>query len=86
MDVPDWVGVAVALIPLWALLIYGVLRLTGRVGKSEGLPPGRTGGMSRIRPVSGIPLSDAPEYARKLNEGAAKEERNDGEAASQNSE
>ena len=69
MDVPGWLGVAVALIPIWALLIYAVLRLTGRIGKPAGLPPGRSGGIGRISRASGIPLSDAPEYGRKLNEG-----------------
>lgn len=72
MKVSDWVGIVVALIPLWALLIFAVLRLTGRVGKPPGLPPGRTGGMSRIHRLSGVPLSDAPEYARKLNEEQAR--------------
>ena len=74
MEVPDWVGIVVMLIPLWALLIYAVLRLRGKVDKPKGLPPGRSGGMSSIGPVTGAPLSDAPYYARKLNEEQARKE------------
>jgi hypothetical protein len=69
---PEWLGIVVFLIPLLALLIYGVLRLSGRVREPPGLPPGRRGGASRIG-HSGVPLSDAPYYARKLNEEAEQE-------------
>lgn len=74
MDGMSWIGLIVALTPLWALIIYGVLRLTGRVSKPKGLPAGRRGGMGAIDAATGVPLSDAPYYAHDLNRKKAEEE------------
>jgi len=65
MDGGDWFGLIAVPTPLLALLIYFALRLTGKVGKPEGLPPGRRGGVNRIGAMRGAPLSDAPYYAKE---------------------
>lgn len=82
MELIDWVGLFFALTPLWAGLVYGVLRLTGRWPKPEGVPPGRRGGMSGPT-WSGVPLGDAPAYGHRLKKQAEEEARKnpgDGEA------
>jgi hypothetical protein len=65
MDGGDWFGLIAALTPLLALLIYFVLRLTGKVSKPEGLPTGRRGGVNRLGAMRGAPLSDAPYYSKE---------------------
>ena len=64
MEARDWIGLVVVLAPVLIGLAYGLLRLIGRIPPPEGLPPGRRGGMSRVRPSG--PLTDAPAYAQKL--------------------
>jgi hypothetical protein len=65
VELGDWIGIFFGLTPVWAGLVYGFLRLTGRWGKPEGVPPGRRGGMSPYGLMGGAPLSDAPYYARR---------------------
>lgn len=72
MELSEWVGILFALTPVWVGLVYGILRLTKRVGPPEGLPPGRVGGMSR-QSMSGGPWTDAPAYAQKLKREAEAE-------------
>ena len=77
----DWVGLFFVLTPVWAALVYGVMRLTRRWSKPEGVPPGRYGGMG----VFGVPGGDAPAYGHRLKREAEEEARKkagDGEATS----
>ena len=72
MEPLDWIGLFFALAPVWIGIGYGLLRLTGRVSRPEGVPQGRHGGMGRID-MAGAPLSDAPAYARELKRREAEE-------------
>jgi hypothetical protein len=74
VELIDWVGLFFALTPLWAGLFYGLMRLTGRWPRPDGVPPGRYGGMGHLR----VPGGDAPAYGHKLKREA--DEHEDGDA------
>ena len=63
MEPAEWIGLFFVLTPVWGGLVYGILRLTGRWQKPEGVPPGRHGGMGTIMRLPG---GDAPAYAQRL--------------------
>ena len=72
MDTGDWLAIAVIATPLTVALLYGLLRVMGRIEKAPGLKPGRRGGAGRMG-MSGVPLSDAP----YLDHSETDEERNE---------
>ena len=69
MDGSDWFGLVWLSVPVLSVLIYVALRLARKVGKPEGLPPGRRGGVSRHpAPVSDAPFLSHEEEPKKGND------------------